>query len=454
MNESTPAPSHAAGPSVSPPRPLCSRLLRLLSTAGLSFAISILLTIVFLAKVPMMRSVVFAINPLDNDWAVYFTGFALLVIFAAPLAVLVYGWRHGWLSCRMQVAVWALVIGTMFYLAYDEPVVNLPVSLDEFAPVMPGDEAGYPIIARFSKNRPEFKLDDKAPAIVANLSGNATDTDKLRQHRDEIEAGWNEIAVLRQWFADLSALPRLGDSYQNWTDPILPFSPIRTYARYACAHAELQALDGHGDEALATLRQIVDVGQKLTTTSRTLVRSMISIVIEKMATERALYVFDHADTSPAARAEFAATLSAGLSPEVGARRLIMEEYVTFWSDGFPKHHFSEMIFFESTSPSPGKKLLDLFSGLLLNPRATMNLAGGYFTDLADLAAKRDLAGMGGRDDLFNEDMSGRAPIKNIGGRFLLAQSIPAYSKIATQYWLEQDDRAALLARLKAPPAGK
>jgi len=301
------ASSNQPASAVPPPRPLCSRVLRLLATAALSFAVSILLTIFLLAKAPPMREVVFAFTTPQSDWPLYFTLFTLFVVFAAPLTVMIYGLRRGWLSCRRQAAIWILVIGVAVDLAVDDPVVNMPATLDELAPALPGDEASYKVMSRFSltQSDPILKTDPTGASFVANLNGDKKDTDVLRQHRDDIEAGWNEIGPLQNWFTELSAFPRIGDLLENPEDPLPSFRLIRTYSRFACAHAQLLALDGKGDDALALLGQVLDVSQKMEATSRSLIRIMISVVIEKMALSRMGYVLDNATTSPAARARLA-----------------------------------------------------------------------------------------------------------------------------------------------------
>jgi len=440
---------------IPPSAPMGQRAFHLLATALLSFALSILLTIVLLAKVGMMRDVIFAIREPDNGWGIAFTWFALLVIFILPLTVLVYGYRHRWLTWRVVGAAWALVIGTMIYLGQDEPVVNLPADLDEFAPVRPGDAASYQIVSRFSHTKPDVKADDRLTLSTAQLSGNETDTAVLRANHDVIEAGWNQITELREWFADMAAQPRLGDLLRKLDDPLPSFVPIRTYTRLASAHAQLLALDGHGDDALALLGQIVDVGQKLSATTRTLVRGMIGVIISKSAMGRAGYVLNHAATTPAARAKFAATLAAGVRGEGGVRRMLMIEYVTVMVPLLLDQKLGDLLYGDFGSRSSlWEYPLDGLTQVLMNPRATVNLAGAYYGEMADLGARRDFAGMKSLAAKVELEWSGWNPVKNMGGRYILSMALPALAKITEQYWQEQDARTALLVKLKALDAAK
>jgi hypothetical protein len=89
---------------------------------------------------------------------------------------------------------------------------------------------------------------------------------------------------------------------------IIAFQPFRAHYQHACAIASLQALDGHGDAALATLLPILEVNRKLEPSSRTLVRSMLARVGQRMAIETAAFVLDTTAVSPDSRARFASAL--------------------------------------------------------------------------------------------------------------------------------------------------
>lgn len=454
MQEQT-APNNSA-PSAAPPLALSLRAFRLLATAALSFALGILLCIYLLAKVSPMRRVIFSFMPPDSDGPLIFTILGLLLAFAVPLVVLVGGIRRGWLSWRLQAAIWVLVLGLGTYLAYDDPVVDMPATLAELAPALPGDAVSYKVMSRYSNlaNVPKFKLDPKIQQLVASLKRDDSDTAKLQDNREGIEASWNEISVLHTWFAELAAFPRIGDLLTNAGDPIPPFTPLRTYSRYACAYAQLLALDGKGDEALALLGQLLDVSQKMFSTSRTLVRSMISIVMENITLTSAGYVLDHAATSATARAQLAATLAKGLTGPAGARRMILVEFVAYMYPVFANFSLGNMVSDYGSGHTPWLRPLNWLDPLLYNPRATLNLAGDSFNKIADLAAKRDLAGIEAFTTNLVGNWDGAVPVKNIGGRFMLSNAMPVFRGMAKQYWQVQDAAAAMLDRLKKMDAAK
>jgi len=457
MPDSSSSQSQSQSSSVKPRSSWGIRALRLLATAALSFAMSILLMIFLLAKAPPVREVVFADYATPEASAVCFTLLAFFVAFAAPLAVLIYGLRHGWMTWRIMGASSALVIGTIIYLAMDDVEVILPATLNELAPARPGDGESNKVVLRYAGKNPQdvLKVDDKIyynGRWATDLNGKDTDAAILTQHRDEIETAWTQVAELHQWFTELSAFPRIGDLTQGAADAIPPFAVIRTYVRVACAKAELLALDGKGDEALGILRQVEDVAQKMQATSRSLVRIMIVMVMEKAVLDKVPFVLAHGETSPAARGQFATTLSAGLTGSAGARRMSMVEFVAITVPLVLNEPISPLL--TVTHPdSPAHYLLDvplkLIDPLLMNPRATVNLAGNYFSTLADKAAQRDIAGMTAQGDQFELASNGAVPIKNIEGRQILSMIVPVYAKVVAQYWKVQDEIDATLAKLKA-----
>jgi len=448
--------NQAPGNSSLPRSPVWQRTLRLLMTALLSFALSVLLVVMLLAKAPPVREVVFDNAGPAGDSRVYFTVVALFVALAAPLAILIYGLRHRWITWRVLGAAWALVIGTMIYLGQDDGEVIMPATLDELAPARPGDGVSYQVILRYSGKMPQqvVKLDSKIlfnSPWITNLNGKESDVAVLNQNREEIETAWTQVAELHSWFTELSAFPRIGDLTQGPDASLPSFIMIRTYVRFACAKAELLALDGKGDEALGVLQQCEDVSQKLVATSRSLVRIMIGITMEKAVLDKLPFVLDHGAASAAAREQFAATLRAGQTGAAGARKMTLVDFVTYMVPSVLTHPISQMII-NYHSNDLGQSLinhtLQVLDPLLMNPRATLNLAGNYFDVLAGRAAQRDIAGMAAMSDKFEVDCSGAVPMKNIGGRQILSESIPVYSKITEQYWKAQDEITAMLARLE------
>src|ERR1019366_9436273 len=152
--------------------------------------------------------------------------------------------------------------------------------------------------------------------------------------RSEIEAHWSELGPERAWWTELNAFDRIGDLTEAGGDSI-PFIVLRTISQHGLAIARLQAMDGHGDEAVRTLLPFIQVGQKLQASSRTFVRAMIGTVTERTSLEAADFVLVTAPVSPAVRARLALTVQ-GIDPDAGAHRLEAFTYAYAVSSWSPK----------------------------------------------------------------------------------------------------------------------
>jgi hypothetical protein len=214
--------------------------------------------------------------------------------------------------------------------------------------------------------------------------------------------------------------------------------------------ASLEALDGHGDQAIDTLLPTLEVGRKLAPYSRTLVRMMIAVVIEKMAIQTANFILDTTPVSAGARARLADALKGG-DPVVGARHLMYTEYV-LQLGWMPRNRVGDIV---SILVSGGSRqhfwvsYFNCFGPLFFLPHATLNRMGDLYQDLSDLVAQRKVDQMGARWEVFQRQMSGPS-LKNPMGRYMALMSIPAYEKVAQNYWSKEDMRAALVERLAKP----
>lgn len=408
---------------------------------------------------------------------------SLLLFMALAVTPLVLGSRHisDWLAAAAAVLLpiglaiilkrrvasgrWQLAIGyltiapVLAYLAVDDPVLRRPISLNEIAPAFPGAEKSFAVLMRYGKLQP-LGRDFKAPQRIFR-QGPYVDASKpdawarwLAAHRADVEADWAELAPIRAWWDELAAFDRIGDLTPGRLDAeIMAFAPVRSYSQHAVAIAGLQALDGHGDEAFATLQPLLEVSRKLEPSARTLVRFMIARVMQRMALETAGWVLDRTAVSPAARARFAAALAGGSSGEAGARRLIGIEY-SFGLDAFSHLQLGDFLEaytrdhflvgdFRRELPY---RTLNPLSPLVFNPRRTFNLVGGLTARKQDLAAIRQGEKISELDRGFFAS-EGRPRFKNLAGAIFIAQSTPALMKVTEAYWKTEDLRTALGARL-------
>ena len=266
----------------------------------------------------------------------------------------------------------------------------------------------------------------------------------LTTNRAELESGWVNLQPLRTWCAELNVFDRIGDLTPPKSDAeILAYEPIRTLYRHACAVASLQALDGHGDTAVETLLPVLEFGLKLAPSSRTLVRSMVAIVAQKMAIETAVFVLDTTTVSPAIRTRLANALIGANAGEYGARRLVSIEYelATVWLSTPEIHSFA----FGYQTPAPLRQFLQPLGPVMWNQRRTLNLYGDMTTLLQDLAARRN-GTLDAEAARFIRNQGMR--FKNFAGPLLISPIRPAYDKILENYWITEDLRLALHRRLQ------
>jgi hypothetical protein len=369
----------------------------------------------------------------------------LVPVTLLALAVFLTAWRlrlHSWpllASCLLAIA------GTYGYLAADNPAIRLPLTLEKLSPGYPGAEESFNVLMRYSTHGPLGKA-FRAPTFKGAYP-DWKDAKSLVACRAEIEEHWRELAPLRAWWSEVNAFDRIGDRTAVDGD-LIPFMALRAVAQHGTGIARMQALDGHGDEAVATLVPIIQVARKLQPSSRTTVRTMVSVFIERLGVEAADFVVMAAPVSQAARASLAAALEGG-DPKAGARHLVATNYA-YCADAWVRPAGDVVGSYRTSGDEPGwaRLLLNTAGPFIYNPRATLNLLGGLDADLQDCAVRRQLSGMASRIQRF-EDMDARPRFKNMLGTMMLAHSMVAYTKITENYWRVQDERAALLARLKA-----
>lgn len=444
LPEAIPAPTRS---------PSWRRAVRVAFVTLLSLAISFLALLALVATTPLVRE---TLKPLVSEHQIV-SLVAALVVFAlvigVPLILLSRLVRSGALKALPLASLATLVGAAFIYLAWDEPAVRHPLTMEELSPALPGDEATHALFLRYGKGTPAAAAYQKiAPGNPAAARVSATEGDKwaehLRKNRAEIEAAWAALVDVRAWWDEMAKQPRLGDLTPAAYDAMIPaFQPIRSYTQHACAVAGLKALDGRGDEAMDLVIGVYDVARKMEPTSRTLVRTMIGKVCQRMAIQTATFVLDRAKVSPEKRAAFAHTLGAAAGGPAGARRLVLIEY-TF---------FQPLLAIYATSPvSPMAeegdskwmhRLLTRCSRLLINPRATMNFVGDRYYALAACAEERRLQDMEATGAAIDRTR-GNYHIKNMGGRMFADMAMPALNKVAKSYWEIEDLRLAMIARLK------
>lgn len=378
---------------------------------------------------------------------------SVLVIVLLPLGLFMLASRRRWLTWPVLGANWVVAGVVLVWLAWDEPAIRQPLPIEEFSPVFAGAEQSYGVLMRYSKNAdlPEVKNFAAQKWSAVFTAANPRDAAKWKEfvvkNREAIERDWATLEPQRRWLAELNAFERIGDlTPPRFDADIVRFDVWRTLSQRGCAIATLQAIDGHGDEALATLRPLVEAARKMQTSSRTLVRFMIAVVVQKMAVDTAAIVLDVAPVGAEARAQFAAAL-AGRNPAAGARRILLMEYATF-SPMIGAMRLGDHYAMTHGGGGVLRRPLNFLSALLINPNATTNLYGGVVFELAALAEARELGKVAVRSKGFSAEPLERGGMKNLGGRLMLVMAVPAYDKVLESYWKLDDACTAVVKRLE------
>src|SRR5690606_8996580 len=208
-------------------------------------------------------------------------------------------------------------------------------------------------------------------------------------------------------------------------DPIPSFRDLRAPARYMTWQARALALEGRGDEALAEVATLLAVSQKLTPESRTLVRGMIAVVMQKMALQTADFVLTTTETSTESRTHLLAVVTARQNPADAARLLVWSDYPISANGLLSMGAQMDANSLEGQWPYAHR--------VFFNPRATANLLGDYFNTLSHHASARNFDAMKMQENVAY-DRARAWRLKNLSGHLFLAMAAPAFSKITESHW--------------------
>lgn len=378
----------------------------------------------------------------------------LVISLAIPLFLI----TGRWLGRRMNKwwlgAGW-LGFGLMLvYLANDEPTASHPPNLTLAPAVFPGAKQSDAVLIRYNFNGygprafrwtgSNFHLDPEK-----RLSW----TEFARNRRAVVADNWQKLEPVRAWIGELNAFEQIADLRRDLSSVrVIDYQVLRPLLINTMAYASMQALDGQGDAALATLQPLLEVGGKLEEGARGLIYWRKAREMQEAAMKGAEFVLDSSAVSGAARERFAAALAARGGGANGARRpyvirLARMEYAT---DSFGRVILAgnERMF---NLLEPG---LNLIGPVAFNRQASRNRWSELFGDLAELAVRRqpDQAQRRAEDFL---DLESRVRLKNHGHAWLVCFTtkllgLKTVGEEQTKYWKLEDRRTALLAKLRAP----
>ncbi len=448
MNPSPSAPSSRVSIPV--------RLLAAVAIVGLGLALFIVSTLAVLGVLPAAKQAVMQFYsawgkvpvPARISFAVALTTLAL-----APTALLIWAGRRGRLTGRVLGVSWAVMTPVLVWLAWDDAEVRHAVSAEEFAAPAADAPESFAHLMRYTKHSADPEAVAFAKANLAPIphspAKRAEWTAYLQAHRAEIEAGWEKLAPQRRWLAGFERYERIGDlTPPDFAAPIPEFRVWRTMSQYVAAQASLLALDGRRDEAIEVLAPLLAAGRKLQPTARTLVRVMIGNVVERQGLETAAFILDQGPISPAARARLAAAVGQ-VNGAALAHRLVLIEYATFGSY-LAKLKLGDQVHELRRWPRWVCAPLNFFSGLFVNPNATANFHGEHVFALADLARRRDLAGLTARERAGSDALVRNFGMKNLLGRVFIVTALPSYHRLVESFWKTTDLRDAVRQRIDGP----
>jgi hypothetical protein len=436
------------------------RSLRIAALAGLSIIVALLIVPAVALFSPTLREAIVSIfnygypyRGLKDSSQLTVAAVIFLPILVVAAGIFLAAWLLRLHSWRRIAIGYVAVAAVLAYMAYDDPAVRRPLALDEFSPAFPGAEESFRVLMRYGMQQPlgrdfrEPKFNDPYPDWGNREPGPWRQT--ITSHRAEIEAHWLGLAPERAWWAELNGFDRIGDLTPAKVDAeLLSFRVLRAMSQHGLAIASLQAVDGRGDEAVATLLPILQVGRKLQPSARILVRAMMGVVMERISLQAASFILETTPVSAAARARLALALAAGPGDaKAGARRLMTIQYAFSTARLEGEAHGRFMNPFGDGEKHAWLRLaLNMVNPFIYNRRATINLAGDLSADLQDIAGSRQVEKLGPRMERFAKE-DARPRFKNLLGMLFLEETNPAYSKVAENYWRAEDERAALLARV-------
>lgn len=439
-------------PPTPTPVPLPLRLFRSLVILSLTLAWMVIAALFYASRVFSIVETYFNDAEKPPGAVLLILGVIVLLV---PLALASWAARRQWLKWPVLAFGWLAAGAILAWLAWDDPLVRRPLTIDEVAPAFDGAERSYAVIMEYGKQHPgeESKAFTNYRPKVQFSGASIAEPEKwvefLTKNRAALEADWAAVAPQRAWLDRLKAFDRLGDlTPPDFAADIPRFDVWRFLSQRTCAIASLQALDGQGDEAIATLLPMLEVSRKFETSSRTLVRLMISRVAQKLCYQTAGFILDRTKPSATACARLLTALEGGNGP-AGARRIVLIEYAHFMPTLTKLSLTDAATALSWNRPRPMLGFLDLLTRFVFNPRATTNLYGDHAHELAALAETRDLGGFAVRQEAFVHSSFRQGGMKNLGGRLILNMAIPGYQKILKSYWEIEDVRVAVQARLKA-----
>lgn len=378
-----------------------------------------------------------------------------------PLSIALIGviisifWRkirlfQSWRSAGMGAALFAILL---VWLAWDDAAVTHPLTLDELSPAPAQAAESYQLTLAYTQ------IDGKAargelPGTKFYLENSpVTKLEAWRaeivKEQEKIAAEWTALAPARDWLGEMDRFAAIGDLPEAKFDArVMSTSSLRRVVDAACAQAALLAIEGKGDEALATLRPVLSVAFKLERDARSELRLLVASRSIHRACATAQLVLATTPVSAAERAALAAII-AGRDLKSAAHRLAWLPYV-FAYEAMIKNP-GEMFGFVTSEMGVRQAwavtMMSAIRPFTLLPKQTANLLAHFSGTVEQMLLNptHDSPSPGSVEVL---RLANSSSPKNYFGRVLLVIAIPNYRQIGENLHNGEAARLKLLEELK------
>jgi hypothetical protein len=370
----------------------------------------------------------------------------LSFLIATPLTLVGLAWALGLRRPRWGALALLGLAPVFVYLARDDATSPYSDTWKEFSTMTPEGKAGYAVVIRWPGGG-DYSNAFVSPPVLEQLKakpGSAEWLKAIADNRKSFDAAWTKLEPVRTWWAEWAAMPEIGDYVARASSPIISFKLMRIHARMVQVRATQLAQEGRGDEAIEVLLPLIEGAQKLEPSGRSLVRLMSSMVLLEMGASAADQVLSLTSVSASSKERLATLLASGSIGELGARRLVGMEFTDYVSRSLSRD--------ASAGPITGGLLGSWLGPVLVNPNRTLNQMGAIIDEVQERAARRDIDGVRSTLERSRRTVLAENGIKNIFGQHFVLDATTNYAPIIERYWRAEDQRAALIARLRGETA--
>jgi hypothetical protein len=358
-------------------------------------------------------------------------------------------WRR--VSYRWMLPAMIVILVGLGYFAYDDP--GRPAA-PVLGPLIAGDDPGYLTYRWMLKDVPDSRIDQlhsdlkSLPRFPAKPEEWAV---FLAQNRPQIESAWDNDTLGRTWIETVAEMKTGAYFSSGKSDsPLLAFSPLRFSVQTRWAKAGLLSLDGNHDEGALTLLPILGASHQLQRSAATLVEQMVAVVFIKGTQERLRLIVETGKLSPETRTRALETLESAPPLSLVFKNMFVGEQLyargTFEKVGAAMDENVTMLARESKlGATPG-----WLHPLIFNPHRTEREYGEILNACQTTATRRATTKAPKTDRGIDEEMSAWS-LKNPVGRALHSLALPAFSKVIENTWIAEDQRMALIRKLRASP---